>query len=457
MAGTNDSPDLPQYARALALVGPKAEAAMRAFLLPTQGTLFDLEAPFPDQDEALHALVRALNDPTGHWTDDQAANLLHGCADWKASGHPLDLKLLTRWIANHPDDAASVLQCLHVLPPDEVEIIRILSRAGSQKVVYLAVWRSMQREIVLKRIIRSDTTPLRDLESFPLNLSHPNVIKTHPLRNRHGELFFAEHRLAQVLDDGWRAAGLHDGANLLYDICAALRYLHDHGRVHGDVKPDNIGREAGEFILLDFGICRPTTEFVHDATATGSLRTRAPELLLENAYIQPTAVDIWALGATVYNSYAGRFPLIDIGEIVPRITHPAERELFERTLRRRVEKEWDRWLDFAPIPEPLRPILSGMLARFATERLTASQVITRATSDLSAFLRGHMNGARGQRFSPLEELEQLAAFLDATRVQLLPRHKINEVTERLRDLQSAFGVSEEARATVNRLLTKLAA
>ena len=55
--------------------------------------------------------------------------------------------------------------------------------------------------------------------------------------------------------------------------------MHQLGLVHGDIKPDNIGKKEGRFVLLDFGICRSAEKFTADTTATGSLRTRAPELL----------------------------------------------------------------------------------------------------------------------------------------------------------------------------------
>src|SRR5947209_5160690 len=126
-------------------------------------------------------------------------------------------------------------------------------------------------------------------------------------------------------------------ANLLNDIGHALAYLHGElGLVHGDIKPANIGRKDGAYILLDFGICRRACEFRGEVTATGSLRTRAPELFLTDSYPQPAKSDVWSLAATVFNAIVGRFPFIDEGESVPRISTLKERETFEAVIKQRI-------------------------------------------------------------------------------------------------------------------------
>ena len=75
-----------------------------------------------------------------------------------------------------------------------------------------------------------------------------------------------------------------------------------------------------------------------------------PELFLTDRYAMPTMVDIWALGATVFNAVVGRFPLFDKDEKPPRISHPTERSSFEEELKRRVEHEWDRRVNCLQFP-----------------------------------------------------------------------------------------------------------
>lgn len=64
--------------------------------------------------------------------------------------------------------------------------------------------------------------------------------------------------------DDWDSGGIQEAANLLFNISDAVAFLHSQDYVHGDIKPDNIGKEDDNYILLDFGICRRTSEFTKD-------------------------------------------------------------------------------------------------------------------------------------------------------------------------------------------------
>src|SRR5262249_16726469 len=153
-----------------------------------------------------------------------------------------------------------------------------------------------------------------------------------------------------------------------WDIVNALHYLHtDLQLAHGDVKPGNIGRRGRDYLLLDFGICRPINE-LSGSSATGSLRTRAPELLDAGAYSDPRRADVWAVAATVFNAVVGRYPLLDPGEQVPRVSSPTSRAAFEEELRRRARDEWPARVDLKGIAEPLKGILHGALERDPVRR-----------------------------------------------------------------------------------------
>jgi serine/threonine protein kinase len=332
-----------------------------------------------------------------------------------------------------------------VIPPDQIEIRKVLSRAGSQKIVFLGTWRLTQRQVVVKQFLRRDATADRELQSFPLTLSHRHIIETHRLQNQLGELFLVEDLLPDVLNDDWHITGIEDAANFLHDIGSAIKHIHDHGLVHGDIKPDNIGRRQSDYILLDFGICRPIQEFAAEASATGSLRTRAPELLATDRYIDPPKVDIWALGATLFSAYKERFPLLERHERVPRISRPEEREPFEAELRRRVTEEWDQRVEFSGIPTDLESVLRLALARDPRMRGTSTEVLTDVERRLSAFIRTTSSSALATwRFSPSEELEQISDYLTSLPAGLpFPHHKKSALRKRLLDLQTIPGFSPE--------------
>jgi serine/threonine protein kinase len=256
------------------------------------------------------------------------------------------------------------------------------------------------------------------LQSHPLAARHPNIIATHVLY-REREPFLVEERLHQVLHDGWRAGGTVEAANLLHDIALALAYVHEvRGWVHGDIKPDNIGRKDGAYILLDFGICRPAAAFTREATATGSLRTRAPELFASHVYDDaPQKADVWALGATVYRAVTGRFLFIDESEAVPKITDPTGRSAFERLILHRIESEWGRRVVFDDVPEPLAGVLRRVLVGSPSERPTAKELVRLCGQKLAAFLRS----SAWVGPAPEEEVRQILRHLkDERALALMP-------------------------------------
>jgi len=436
--------EVPLSAKQMYSLGPRTEEAVRQMFHSPQGSLFPTDrmsgTTLPRDD--FEFLSRALLNPK--WSDEQAEELIKSIAVRRAAGEHLDLPLISRWVLAHHNKVSSVLLCMGVDPPPEIQVRRVLSQAGSQKVVFLASWRLTQREVVIKQLLRADGTAERELQSFPLNISHPNIIQTHRLQNSKGEVFLVEELLTEVLQDGREVEGIHEAANLLYDIGAAIKYLHDHSLVHGDIKPDNIGKRQGDFVLLDFGICRPISEFVGEVTATGSLRTRAPELLATDRYTpDPTKVDVWALGATLFSFLEGRFPLIDPDEVVPRVSNPSERIHFEKELVRRATDEWERRVTMEKVPGELRTILTPMLEREVAKRATSAQVLSSVERLLPAFLRGvGEKASKDGRFSPLEELEQIEEYLHSMPSGTpLPSYKRISLRERLKELEVTQGFS----------------
>lgn len=345
-----------------------------------------------------------------------------------------------------------------MLPPERITITRLLSTVGSQKVVFQANWTLTQRAVVLKEV-RGDADAReritqRESQSHPLSMAHPNIIETFVMRNLKGEPFLVEERLPEVLNDAWRCHGIQEAANLLYDVSSALHYLHsDLKWVHGDIKPDNIGKRGGDYIVLDFGICRPIEEFVDAVTPTGSLRTRAPELLLGDFYRCPKKADMWALGATIYNTWTGRFPLFDPGEKVPRLWEQAERRLFEERLTRRTREEWEKRVDLSLIPPQIRSILQQLLEPDPEKRWSAAQVLSAAGNELAGFLRNHSEIGP---LSPLEELDQLVRYLPDTRVlRKMPITERHILVQKLKRLAEMKGASEESAGRAAKILKEL--
>lgn len=92
---------------------------------------------------------------------------------------------------------------------------------------------------------------------------------------------------------------------LIQDVAVALRGLHDQGIVHRDIKPANLmlTPDGSRIVLMDFGLAKGETHAltsVHSGGLLGTLRYAAPEqLAAANITIGP-AVDVRALGVTLW-------------------------------------------------------------------------------------------------------------------------------------------------------------
>lgn len=444
--------DIPPSARALTSLGDSTTRAIYELFTDSQGSLFPTEdnPDFQDLSESFRKR---------HWSDADAAELIRAYRKVRESNRNVEVKSIIRWILAHDDHAPAqaVIECMEIEPPKEIDIIKVLSRKGSQKIVFLASWRLQQQEVVLKKVIgNSDSVQRvlsRELQPHPLNMVHPNIIETHVLRNDSGESFLVEKKLPVVLSDEWRANGIHEAANLLFDIAQAIKFLHEHGLVHGDIKPDNIGKREDRYVLLDFGICRPSAEFTKESTPTGSIRTRAVELLGSKGYIDPPKVDIWALGATVFNSLVGRFPLVAVDEAIPRISSPVERRKFEREVAKRASKAWDHWVKLDSIADPLRQIIEKMLTLDVGNRIDAANLVKLAEKELSAFIPSSSPGTA--RFSPIEEFQQIREYLSHARTKLIPPIRKQRLRSRLNDLKSVHGFDPDSNILIDELVASL--
>ncbi len=437
-----------------ARIGPLSKAAAE-HLHQRIGALTTRPPLFAKDVDPFDSLLDALKG----WDDPGAAIVIKAVDEALARFSDIESPQVAQWIRIHTDDspnerAEAVKQCIETEPPQHVTIIRRLSTAGSQKLVFLAKWHTTQSEIVLKRFIRPELAQQvidRELNAHALSLKHANIIETHLLQNKDNKPFLLETRLQHVLKDDHVPHSVVEAANLLHDMASALDFLQGEGLVHGDVKPDNIGQEHGRYILLDFGVCRPAKDF-GSSGVTGSLRTRAPELLIDGDARHSYASDIWALGASIYRGFAHRFPLIEATEEVPRIWNESERKAFETKLAKRATEEYDKWVTFDEIPEPLRPILKRMLTFDVKDRLSAKETRDHCQAELAAVLREHDGQSR---LSPADEIAKLCKYLpNADVLKLMPHYERDELKKRLESLNSKKALPEAQAGEIASLLTR---
>ncbi|XP_010522772.1 PREDICTED: wee1-like protein kinase [Tarenaya hassleriana] len=96
---------------------------------------------------------------------------------------------------------------------------------------------------------------------------------------------------------------------MMYQIAKALQFVHESGIAHLDVKPDNIYVKNGKYKLGDFGCATRLDKRL--PVEEGDARYMPQEILNED-YDHLDKVDIFSLGATVYELIRGS-PLAESG------------------------------------------------------------------------------------------------------------------------------------------------
>ena len=225
------------------------------------------------------------------------------------------------------DDPVVVLGAMGDLPPGTTidgryEIESELQHGGMSR-VYVALDTRMNNDHVVVKVLSSDLVQDsyarkhfdQEVEAL-LRLKHGGVVRA----TDRGDLTDGRPYIVMDFVDGesLRPQIKNEGmdfkraASLLILIGEALEYVHKHGVVHRDVKPENIMLRRGTdaVVLIDFGIAKVMDSVVALSTvegkSAGTLVYMSPEQLLGQGVM--AASDVYSLAVVAYEMITGRRP-----------------------------------------------------------------------------------------------------------------------------------------------------
>jgi serine/threonine protein kinase len=284
------------------------------------------------------------------------------------------------------------------------EVIREVGRGG-MGLVYEGRQTRLNRLVALKVARAADFATPEQLIRFLVEgemlarVQHPNIVQIHAVGHHKGTPYFALEYIGGGTLADWlaqRPQPALDSAAIVEALARAMQYAHERGVIHRDLKPANVllqpvhrndagnlpGASLSGYIpkITDFGLAK---FFNHDSdigTAGKTLGTpsyMAPEQALGHAKLGP-AVDIYSLGAILYELLTGRPPFR--GETTLDTAFQVVRN--PPTPPREIQRS---------IPVDLESICLQCLAKQPGERYATAEDLA---ADLQRFQRGQPVSAR---------------------------------------------------------------
>jgi len=311
---------------------------------------------------------------------------------------------------------------------------------GGMGAVYLARQVSLDRPVALKIMNPEWAHDPAFVARFTreayaaAQLTHHNIVQIHDIGVERDVHFFSMELVsgrtlaAMIKRDG--PLDPEVAASLALQAARGLKFAHDHGMIHRDVKPENLLiNDEGVIKVADLGLVKTpdradqkisSTKTAGDSTTTqlnvsmGTPAYMAPEQARDAATVDQRA-DIYALGCTMYDMVTGRPPFAGKTAVEVITKHQAEAPTPPEMVVKRV-------------PQSLSAIIQKMIAKRPEDRYASMDALIK---DLEEMLGLKDTGT----FSPREEHAQLLER-SVTRFNNAPISKLRKHLVRL-----FFGIS----------------
>jgi eukaryotic-like serine/threonine-protein kinase len=332
--------------------------------------------------------------------------------------------------------------------------VKALIGRGGMGVVYKAKHLKLDRLVAVKMLIGGDYAPEKDLQNLLreartlAGLGHRHIVEVYDA----GEVESLPYFTMELVSGGSLAEKLggvplppREAAALVEVLAEAVQVAHDHRIVHRDLKPGNVLLTTGGTPkITDFGLAR---RIEGDSLGTNAARFGTPGYMApEQALGTPAAfqpsVDVYALGAILYETLTGRPPFRSDSPVETQRQVISEDPVPPARINRRVPRDLDticlrclqkhpdsRYATARELKEDLRRYLDGkpILARKTPPFVRAAKWAKRhptATTFLGfslllvmgaiAFLADHFATESASRRLVEDELDELERFQRAS-------------------------------------------
>jgi eukaryotic-like serine/threonine-protein kinase len=268
---------------------------------------------------------------------------------------------------------------------------------GGTAEVYLAHDEILDRDVALKVLRRQHAENEEFIKLFRREarsaaaLNHPNVVPVYYWgRSEDGRYYMTmEYISGGTLKD--RVGGPLDPSTvtgLCLQVADALRFAHERGVIHRDVKPHNILlTEAGDAKVADFGIARATnaTTTSQSSPFMGTAGYMSPEQA-KGESVGP-ASDLYSLGVVLYEALTGELPysaedpvalaMKHVNELPrsPREANPeVPKDLAALALKLLAKRPEDRYSNASALAEDLERVRYGLPPAVVASEVTTQNM-----------------------------------------------------------------------------------
>ncbi len=256
--------------------------------------------------------------------------------------------------------------------------------SGSFATVYRGRDLELGREVAIKQIHEQFLTDPAQLDRYwaeaqlLASFQHPNIVTIYDIVRERGWLIMElmQGDLSKIA--GRRQMPLESLKTTLAHCLRALKFLHSHGIIHGDVKPSNMMIDRRKRVKLgDFGLARRVSN-EEGSLIKGTTKYMAPEVVSDEFGEVGPASDLYSLGFAAFELMCGE----NFNELFPGLN----------AFGRDKQMAWMMWHAapdrrlpeisrvLADVPEDLARTIQKLIAKPQSQRYRSAD---EALSDLS--------------------------------------------------------------------------